>query len=177
VGSLWRRLGRRLRQAAPLRSTGTAQPTPTAPRRRQRAGGGTGRPYAGDHVGPLPITYAPSADGQADPGEVVWAWVPFEEGDGRGKDRPVLVVGRAAGLLLALQMTSQDHDRDTGDEARFGRIWMDVGAGAWDVRGRPSEVRLDRVLRLAPDAVRREGARLDRRRFEEVATALRRLHE
>ncbi|MDE0775631.1 MAG: hypothetical protein OSB43_05075, partial [Nocardioides sp.] len=45
--------------------------------------------------------------------------------------------------------------------------------GGWDRQRRPSEVRLDRVLRLAPDAVRREGAALDRARFDQVAAAVR----
>ena len=49
---------------------------------------------------------------------------------------------------------------------------MDIGTGAWDPRGRPSEVRLDRILRLDPDAVRREGAVLERGLFEQVAKAL-----
>ncbi len=131
--------------------------------------------YAGDAHGPVYVEYAPHPDGLADPGEVVWAWVPFEEGDGRGKDRPVLVVGRDGDLLLGLMLTSKDHDRDAADEARWGRAWMDIGTGAWDSRGRPSEVRLDRVLRLAPSAVRREGARLDRARFDEVARELARV--
>ena len=47
-------------------------------------------------------------------------------------------------------------------------LW-DIGSGSWDSRGRPSEVRLDRIVRLAPDAVRREGAALDRRLFLRVA--------
>jgi hypothetical protein len=34
-------------------------------------------------------------------------------------------------------------------------------------------VRADRLLRLVPDAVRREGARLDRERFDRVVTAVR----
>ena len=38
------------------------------------------------------MSYEPQTDGAPDPGEVVWTWVPFEENDGRGKDRPVLVV-------------------------------------------------------------------------------------
>ena len=125
---------------------------------------------------PVRITYSPAADGDADPGEVVWAWVPFEEDDGRGKDRPVLVVGREGRRLVALPMTSQDNTRDADREAHFGRHWFDVGSGPWDSRGRPSEVRLDRVLRLDPAAVRREGARLDRARFDAVAVELRRLH-
>ena len=41
-------------------------------------------------TGPLRFDYRPRRDGKPDPGEVVWAWVPFEENDGRGKDRPVL---------------------------------------------------------------------------------------
>ncbi len=118
-------------------------------------------------------TYAPQADGLADPGEVVWAWVPYEEGDGRGKDRPVLVVGRDGDRLLALALTSKDHDRDAGQEAAAGRRWMDVGSGGWDRERRPSEVRLDRLLRLDPAAVRREGAALDRHRFDAVVAAMR----
>ena len=40
-------------------------------------------------------TYAPEIDGEPDPGEVVWAWVPYEDDPSQGKDRPVLVLGRA----------------------------------------------------------------------------------
>ncbi len=106
-------------------------------------------------------TYAPEPDGRPDPGEVVWAWVPYEDDPSRGKDRPVLVIGTTdASRLRCLVMTSQDHDRDQAQEAAAGRFWMDVGAGAWDPRGRPSEVRLDRLLEIPPDAVRREGAAL-----------------
>jgi hypothetical protein len=115
--------------------------------------------------------YAPRADGQADPGEIVWAWVPYEDDPARGKDRPVLVLGREEGSLLALMLTSKDHDRDAAEEARAGRHWMDVGSGGWDRQGRPSEVRLDRLLRLDPSAVRREGAALDRGVFDRVVEA------
>ena len=97
-------------------------------------------------------SYEPETDGEPDPGEIVWAWVPYEEDASQGKDRPVLLIGRAeidgeacwAGLML----TSKDHDRDDEDEARHGRHWMDVGTGAWDREGRPSEVRLDRLIVL-----------------------------
>ncbi len=136
----------------------------------------TPRPaYPGDHTGRFPIQYAPVEDARPDPGEVVWSWVPFEEDHSQGKDRPVLVVGHDGPWLLALMLTSKDHDRDAAQEAHRGRHWMDVGAGDWDARRRPSEVRLDRVLRLDPAAVRREGAALDRRRFRAVADALGRL--
>lgn len=123
------------------------------------------------------LEYAPRADGRADPGEVVWAWVPYEEDDGRGKDRPVLVVGREGDRLLALQLTSKDHDRDAAQEAAAGRHWMDVGAGGWDRQQRPSEVRLDRLLRLDPATVRREGAALERSRFDAVVAAMRAHHQ
>jgi hypothetical protein len=101
--------------------------------------------------------------------------VPYEEDHARGKDRPVLVVGRDGPLLLALMLTSKDHDRDAAEEARWGRHWMDVGAGGWDRQRRPSEVRLDRVLRLDARSVRREGCRLDRTMFDQVVQELGRL--
>jgi hypothetical protein len=121
------------------------------------------------------VAYRPRADGGPDPGEVVWTWVPYDEGDGRGKDRPVLVIGRRGPDLLGLLLSSQDHDRDAADEARHGRLWTDVGSGAWDPRGRPSEVRLDRLLVLDPAEVRREGAALDRVRFDRVVAEARRV--
>lgn len=95
--------------------------------------------------------------------------MPYDEGDGRGKDRPVLIVSRDRSTFHGLMLTSKDHDRDTADEARHGRYWMDIGTGSWDSRGRPSEVRLDRILQLDATAVRREGAALDRSLFVRVA--------
>ena len=121
------------------------------------------------------VGYRPRDDGRADPGEIVWAWVPYDEGDGRGKDRPVLVIGRRDEQVLGLMLSSQDHDRDAADEARHGRVWTDIGTGAWDSRGRASEVRLDRLLVLDPASVRREGAALDRARFERVVGEARRV--
>jgi PemK-like, MazF-like toxin of type II toxin-antitoxin system len=123
-----------------------------------------------------PVSYEPRADGRPDPGEVVWAWVPYEDDPRQGKDRPLLLVGRREGRLLGLMLTSKDHDRDAADEARWGRHWMDVGTGAWDRERRPSEVRLDRLIELAPDAVRREGAALERATFDQVVAAARRFH-
>jgi hypothetical protein len=133
------------------------------------------RPAAGGRTSAPDVQYRPRDDGAADPGEIVWAWVPYDEGDGRGKDRPVLVIGRRGTDLLGLMLSSQDHDRDAADEARHGRLWTDLGTGAWDSRGRPSEVRLDRLLQLAPGDVRREGAALDRARFDRVVAEARRV--
>ncbi|MFF2327425.1 MULTISPECIES: type II toxin-antitoxin system PemK/MazF family toxin [unclassified Streptomyces] len=117
-------------------------------------------------AGPVRTSYAPDRDGDPDPGEIVWTWVPFEENDGRGKDRPVLVVAReAAGTLLAVQLSSKQHDHD--------HEWLALGAGPWDSSGRPSWVDLDRVLRIHEDGMRREACALDRARFDLVAGRLR----
>jgi len=123
------------------------------------------------------ISYDPHPDGGADPGEVVWAWVPYEDDPSRGKDRPVLVIGRLGDRLLALQLTSQDHDRDAAQEAEEDRHWMDVGTGDWDREHRPSEVRLNRLLQLPEADVRREGSRIDRAVFDAVVAAARAFHE
>ena len=120
--------------------------------------------------------YSPDPDGDADPGEVVWAWVPFEEDPAQGKDRPVLVLARHDNRLVVAQMTSKDHDRDAAQEARWGRFWHDVGTGDWDRQGRPSEVRLDRLLLVEPASVRREGATMKREVFDGVVAALRHHH-
>lgn len=122
------------------------------------------------------VSYAPQHDGEPDPGEVVWAWVPYEEDASQGKDRPVLLLAREGEEVLGLQLSSKDHDRDAEDEARWGRHWMDVGSGGWDSQRRPSEVRLDRLLRLRSSAVRREGAALDPEVFSQVVAAAHRFH-
>jgi hypothetical protein len=119
----------------------------------------------------MTTSYEPEQDGEPDPGEVVWAWVPYEDDPERGKDRPVLVLGRDGSDLLCLQLTSKDHDRDAEDEARFGRYWMDVGSGDWDRDSRPSEVRLDRLLRMPEADVRREGAAIAQPVFDSVVAA------
>jgi hypothetical protein len=135
-----------------------------------------GAEYPGDFLGTPEIRYQPNpGNGKvADPGEIVWAWVPFEEDHSQGKDRPVLVIGRDGPWLLALPLTSKDHGRDTAQEARAGRHWTDIGSGTWDNRGRASEVRVDRILRVDQAGVRREGAVLDEGRFNQVACDARR---
>ncbi|QKE85225.1 type II toxin-antitoxin system PemK/MazF family toxin [Arthrobacter sp. NEB 688] len=153
-----------------------SRPATPAPRSRPSAPAPAPRPaggYPGDYTGALDPVYAPRPDGRPDPGEIVWTWVPYEEDHAQGKDRPVLLVGHDGPWLLGLQLTSKDHDRDAEQERRAGRRWVDIGTGAWDRQGRPSEVRVNRVLRVDPDAVRREGAVLDRDRFLEVAAAVR----
>ncbi len=125
--------------------------------------------HAHDYSGRVDVSYAPTPDGHPDSGEVVWTWVPYEEDPSTGKDRPVVVVGRAVeaapGELAVLMLSSREHPDD--------RRWMLLGSGAWDAEGRASSVRLDRVLAVPPGAVRREGAALDRARFDRVAAAVR----
>jgi hypothetical protein len=123
------------------------------------------------------VTYAPEPDGLPDPGEVCWAWVPYEEDPSHGKDRPVLVVSRTGDGLACLMLTSKDHDRDAEDEARYGRYWMDVGTGDWDGERRPSEVRLDRLILLRESGVRREGAALGQAMFDQVVTEASKYHD
>lgn len=122
------------------------------------------------------LDYSPRPDGEADPGEVAWAWVPYEDDPTQGKDRPILVVAEVTGGFLALQMTSRDHSRDRAREASFGRHWLNIGTGGWDSQNRESEVRLDRLLFIPHDGIRREGATLAKDRFLEVAEALHALH-
>jgi hypothetical protein len=115
---------------------------------------------------PDSISYSPDLDGDADPGEIVWAWVPFEDDPERGKDRPLLVVGRHGATLRALMLSSKEHDHDRQD-------WFALGSGSWDHDGRVSYLRLDRLYELGAQDIRREGAVLDVDRFQQVATVLR----
>jgi len=119
------------------------------------------------------LQYEAVRDGEPSPGEVAWAWVPYEDDPTRGKRRPVLVVDTDGGDVLALQLTSKDHDRDQQQEARAGRFWMDIGSGPWDRRGRPSEVRLNRVIRFAADDLDQVDIALDPVIFQAVAAAAR----
>jgi len=112
------------------------------------------------------LVYAPDLDGRADPGEIVWTWVVYEDDPTRGKDRPVLVVGRDRSTLLGLMLSSQEYHRTDRD-------WVSIGSGSWDYEGRTSWVRLDRVLDVPEEGIRREGAILDRDVFEVVAARLR----
>lgn len=121
---------------------------------------------AWDFRGRLVPEYSPRRDGDPDPGEVVWTWVPFEEDPAQGKDRPVVVIGRDADdheVLVALMLSSKDHDGD--------RDWLSVGTGGWDPDHRESWVRLDRPLAVTESGVRREGAVLPKDRFLAVVEA------
>ncbi|MEZ2389630.1 type II toxin-antitoxin system PemK/MazF family toxin [bacterium RCC_150] len=134
---------------------------------RASAVGQSSRPYPGDFRGAVSPHYSPKPDGKPDPGEIVWSWVPYEEDYSQGKDRPVLLIGRDDGWLLGLMLTSKDHNNGNRSDD-----YVDIGIGPWDSRGRPSEVKVDRVIRLNPAEIRREGAVLNKRSFELVARRL-----
>lgn len=142
------------------RTSGSSAPKPSAPkpsastRSASTTSASAGSDYPGDYRDMINFEYSPSLDGDADPGEIVWTWVPFEEDHSQGKDRPVLLVGRDGEYLLALMMTSKDHNNREHADPNY----LDIGSGPWDPQGRASEVKLNRVIRVRPDSMRREGA-------------------
>lgn len=142
------------------RTSGSSAPKPSAPkpsastRSASTTSASAGSDYPGDYRDMINFEYSPSLDGDADPGEIVWTWVPFEEDHSQGKDRPVLLVGRDGEYLLALMMTSKDHNNREHADSNY----LDIGSGPWDPQGRASEVKLNRVIRVRPDSMRREGA-------------------
>lgn len=118
-----------------------------------------------ERVDDVAVGYSPSRNDAPDSGEIIWTWVPYEENDGRGKDRPVLVIGRhTAERVYAVRMTSKPHDRD--------RDYLPIGSGAWDVRGRESWVDIEQLYSVHHDGMRREAAVLDAQRYARVARAL-----
>lgn len=142
------------------RTSGSSAPKPSAPkpsastRSASTASASAGSDYPGDYRDMINFEYSPSLDGDADPGEIVWTWVPFEEDHSQGKDRPVILVGRDGEYMLALMMTSKDHNNREHADSNY----LDIGSGPWDPQGRASEVKLNRVIRVRPDSMRREGA-------------------
>ncbi|MGM7667388.1 type II toxin-antitoxin system PemK/MazF family toxin [Microbacterium sp. A93] len=172
VGRRVIRVARQVRRKSPSSSSPSTS-SPSTPPQKHDAGrapsGAQVTDYPGDFHGTAQVQYSPVAGPEAGPGEVVWTWVPFEELDGRGKDRPVLVVGRGGGYLLAAQLTSRDRTNQVSHDPDY----IDIGSGVWDSKGRPSEVKLDRILQINPRDVRREGGVVDERTFEAVSTGLR----
>ncbi len=125
------------------------------------------RPRRGESSALVRVRYAPSLDGDADPGEVVWTWVAYEDDPSRGKDRPVLIIGTRANSLVAVPLTSKQKDRAPQ---------VSVGEGPWDHERRTSYARIDRLIDVDPTRVRREGAIMPRDRFDAVVRAAREWH-
>nr|WP_194411789.1 type II toxin-antitoxin system PemK/MazF family toxin [Microbacterium cremeum] len=115
----------------------------------------------------LRITYSPDPDGNPDAGEIVWTWVPYNENDGRGKDRPVLVIARQdEHRVYAVRLTSKAHEGD--------RDFLAIGTGEWDSRRRPSWVDVEQIYSVHRDGMRREASALDLDRFVRIADVLHR---
>lgn len=156
---------------------------PAQPRDRegQWTSGGGGRrtfPVAGYgpkalpdiRLGKVRVTYKPDyPDDGADPGEIVWAKIPFEDDPSQSKDRPVLVIGRVEGTtkLAAFQLTSKVGKR---------RDDLPIGTGSWDRQGRPSSLRLGRIVQIDESNYRREGSVMPRQQFERVVGHLSAYH-
>lgn len=118
-----------------------------------------------DGIRDIRIQYAPDRDGAPDAGEIVWTWVPYEENDGRGKDRPVLIIARqSAERVFAVRMTSRSQDGD--------RDYLAIGTGPWDSQGRQSWVDIEQLYSVHESGLRREAAVLERGRYAQVAEAL-----
>lgn len=162
LGALSRLFGGRVASRPP----GTA--TDAAPGLQRGAEGSTATvEITPPGKGGLQITYAPSQDGDPDAGEIVWTWVPYDENDGRGKDRPVLVIGRLdPQRVYAVRLTSKSHAGD--------RDFLPIGSGPWDPQGRESWVDIEQIYVVHAKGMRREASALDLDRFVRVADALQR---
>jgi hypothetical protein len=118
-------------------------------------------------TGAIRVSYRPSLDGDPDPGEVVWGWVPYEDDPTQGKDRPMVIVGHRGRRLVGVPLTSKRDERDPQ---------VPVGTGPWDRERRDSYARVDRAIEVDAAAVRREGAILSEDRFRAVVDGLGRHH-
>lgn len=129
-------------------------------------GAGATRDAAASELRGAKLEYAPSMDGDPDPGEIVWTWVPYVENDGRGKDRPVLIIGRIDSTTVFGCYVSSKYHRD----------FISIGSGAWDSQGRESFVSPERILRVTHDGMRREGATVARERFTDAVRGVLEYH-
>lgn len=111
------------------------------------------------------LVYAPHLAGRADAGEIVWTWVADDDDSTLGADCPVLVIGRDRHTLLGLIVSSAAGTAEAD--------WIEIGSSTWDYEGKLSWVRLDRVLDVPEEGIRREGIVLARDIFEIVASRLR----
>lgn len=121
-----------------------------------QAGLNATRDMTSEEVRTLRPSYHPSTDGDPDPGEVIWTWVPYAENDGRGKDRPVLILARIDAQSVAGCFLSTKQHRD----------YLEVGTGKWDSQRRPSYLNPKRVLRVRNEGMRREGAVMPRNQYQ-----------
>ncbi|MCV7314862.1 type II toxin-antitoxin system PemK/MazF family toxin [Mycolicibacillus parakoreensis] len=163
--SLHQGLQRGLQLGFDLVVGGPAEPRPQIP---------AGRPVTDTSVPTAQrarrLSYGPDLTGRAQTGEVVWTWVVYADDPSRGQDRPVLVVGRDRHTLLAL-MLSGSEQRD--DPSNGDPNWVRIDGGGWDLDEQLRWVRIDRVLDVPEESIRRQGAVIDREAFDVVAARLR----
>ena len=125
-------------------------------------GAGATRDLTRAEIAELSPSYSPNPDGDPDPGEVIWTWVPYVENDGRGKDRPVLIISRLAdGSTAGCYLSTKDHDG-----------YISVGRGAWDSKGRESFLNPERLLRITDEGMRREGTVMPKERFAKATAEI-----
>ena len=103
----------------------------------------------------------------------MWTWVPFEDDHRKGKDRPVLLIGRDGRWLLAVMLTTKLRTEQDG-RRRGPSNRVPIGVGIWDRQLRPSEVRVDRIIRVKPTRTRRDGAAIAAAGWAAVAEGVRR---
>lgn len=160
------------RRTASSGATPKTSPKPTSSRGYEQHGDdeaiagqygpGRTREIRANEVRGIQTSYAPDRDGTPDPGEVVWTWVPYVENDGRGKDRPVLILARIdATSVLGCYLSTKEHNG-----------YLSVGTGDWDSSGRESFMNPERLLRVTDDGMRREGAVMQRGSFDRAVAAL-----
>ena len=81
-------------------------------------------------------------------------------------ERALVVIGRTGDHVLGLITSPNPEHAD--DEK-----WLDIGSGPWDEQGRRSWLRLDKVIKVAETAIRRQGAVIPLGRFNRIASRLR----
>lgn len=146
--------------------------------RKSRSGNGLAEPETGQvgvgatreltraEIARLSPAYDPHPDGDPDPGEIIWTWVPYVENDGRGKDRPVLIIARlGAHAVAGCYLSTKQHDG-----------FISVGRGAWDVQGRESFINPSRILFVSDRGMRREGHVVPPDRFDQAVRHIAELH-
>ncbi|MDO4910377.1 MAG: hypothetical protein Q3972_01380 [Corynebacterium sp.] len=109
----------------------------------------------------LAMYYAPTMDGQAEPGEIVWIKV-----DDLHEERAILVIGRTKRALLGQLISPHgDHSKEEN--------WVDIGSGAWDDKGRSCWLRLDKIIEISESGVRRQGTIMPQNCFDRVSARMR----
>lgn len=123
-------------------------------------GAGATRDLTRAEIAELSPSYSPNPDGDPDPGEVIWTWVPYVENDGRGKDRPVLIISRLAdGSTAGCYLSTKDHDG-----------YISVGRGA--KRDARAFLNPERLLRITDEGMRREGTVMPEERFAKATAEI-----